>query len=144
MRSIHHRGSPESPGLVLALDRRVGATCDGVAFLVEIGREAETIEILRDRELISSAYLETHLPVDLPDGEQVEALAYVIDPDHVQYCGGLPLEEQAHIIAHADGGRGPNSEYLFNTTEHLSQLNIDDADLVWLAARVREIVLNQG
>jgi glutathione-specific gamma-glutamylcyclotransferase len=144
MRSIHHRGSPENPGLVLALDRRDGSTCDGVAFLVEAGRESETVDILRDRELISSAYLETRLPVVLPDGKQVEALAYVIDPDHVQYCGDLPLEEQAHIIAHAVGGRGPNSDYLFSTTEHLSHLNIDDTDLVWLAARVREIVCCQG
>jgi glutathione-specific gamma-glutamylcyclotransferase len=84
------------------------------------------------------------LPVLLPDGEQVEALAYVIDPDHVQYCGDLPLEEQAHIIAHAVGGRGPNSEYLFSTAEHLSHLNIDDSDLGWLAERVREIVRSQG
>jgi cation transport protein ChaC len=54
------------------------------------------------------------------------------------------LEEQAYIIAHAVGGRGPNSEYLFSTAEHLSQLNIDDSDLGWLAARVREIVRSQG
>jgi glutathione-specific gamma-glutamylcyclotransferase len=32
MRSIHHRGSVASPGLVLALDRQDGALCDGVAF----------------------------------------------------------------------------------------------------------------
>ena len=33
-RSIHHRGTPEDPGLVLALDTHPGAACEGVAFRV--------------------------------------------------------------------------------------------------------------
>ena len=41
MRSIHHRGSAAQPGLVLALDRAQGAWCDGVAFRVAAGAEAE-------------------------------------------------------------------------------------------------------
>jgi cation transport protein ChaC len=47
MRSIHHRGTVESPGLVLALDRAPGAACAGVAFRVEAGAEAATIAALR-------------------------------------------------------------------------------------------------
>ena len=104
MRSIHHRGSVESPGLVLALDHAPGAVCDGVAFRVTPGAEVETLQALRGRELISSAYLETTLPLTLSDGRIIIALAYVIDPDHDQYCGNLPLAEQAQIIAHATGG----------------------------------------
>ena len=140
MRSIHHRGSVEVPGLVLALDRAEGAFCDGVAFRVEPGAEGATLATLRERELVSSAYLETVLPLRLADGRALEALAYVIDPDHVQYCGGLPLEEQAQIIARATGGRGPNRDYLWSTAAHLAELGIGDADLDWLARRVRDIV----
>lgn len=136
MRSIHHRGTEESPGLVLALDADPAAHCDGVAFRVTPGAEQATLQALRDRELISSAYLERWLPVALTDGRQVQALVFVIDPHHVQYCGGLPLEEQAQIIAHATGGRGPNRDYLFSTASHLASLGIGDADLEWLAARV--------
>lgn len=139
MRSIHHRGSVEAPGLVLALDRQEGARCDGVALAVEPGHEDATIAVLRERELVSSAYLETRLPVTLRQGGQVTALVYVIDPDHDQYCGGLPPEEQARIIARSVGGRGSNRDYLLNTAEHLSSLGICDPDLVWLAARVRQI-----
>ncbi|MDZ4134036.1 MAG: gamma-glutamylcyclotransferase [Paracoccaceae bacterium] len=139
MRSIHHRGTVDAPGLVLALDRAAGAHCAGVAFQVEAGAEAETLAALRERELISSAYLEDWLPLALQGGGEVRALCYVIDPDHVQYCGGLGLEEQARIIAAAVGGRGPNREYLFNTADHLESLGIADADLQWLAAKVREI-----
>lgn len=139
MRSIHHRGSVEKPGLVLALDAMDGAACDGVVFAVEPGAEERTLAALRERELVSSAYLETHLPVALADGGIVTALAYVIDPHHVQYCGGLPLEEQAQIIAAATGGRGPNRDYLWNTVAHLRDLAISDPDLDWLDHRVRDL-----
>ncbi|MFM2355910.1 MAG: hypothetical protein RLZZ528_1646 [Pseudomonadota bacterium] len=139
MRSIHHRGSVAAPGLVLALDRLAGAQCDGVAFQVAGGQEAATLAGLRARELISSAYLEVRLPVVLADGGAVEAVVFVIDPDHEQYCGGLALEDQARIIAAAVGGRGPNRDYLWNTVAHLRELGISDPDLDWLDGRVREL-----
>ena len=140
MRSIHHRGTEAEPGLVLALDAAPGAVCHGVALRVEAGAEAATLDALRARELISSAYRERILAVGGPGGRRVEALAYVIAQDHPQYCGGLPLEEQAAIIARAVGGRGPNREYLWNTTEHLGALGLCDPDLDWLADRVRAIL----
>lgn len=139
MRSIHHRGSISAPGLVLALDEAPGASCAGVAFRVAQGAEEPTLAALRERELISSAYLERILPVTLPDGREVRALVYVIDPHHAQYCGGLDLEDQARIIATAHGGRGPNRDYLFATAAHLHDLGIADPDLDWLAARVRAL-----
>lgn len=138
MRSIHHRGTETAPGLVLALDHAPGAVCDGVAFRVAPGAEAETLQTLRERELISSAYLEITLPLELSDGRKINALAYVIDPDHEQYCGNIPLAEQAQIIASATGGRGSNRDYLYATADHLASLGIADADLAWLAAQVRE------
>ncbi|MBK1635167.1 gamma-glutamylcyclotransferase [Rhodovulum adriaticum] len=137
MRSIHHRGTETAPGLVLALDAMAGAACDGVALRAEPGTEAASLAYLRERELISSAYLETELEVEA-DGP-MPVLAYVIDPEHVQYCGGLPLEDQAQIIARARGGMGPNDEYLFNTAAHLAELGIDDPDMAWLVNRVRAL-----
>ena len=138
MRSVHHRGTPEKMGLVLALDRAFGF-CDGVAFAVSPGQEQQTLAALRARELISSAYLEEWLTVHTTDGRDLTALAYVIDPDHVQYCGGLSLHEQAQIIACAAGGRGTNRDYLYATAAHLSALGIADADLDRLVTMVREI-----
>jgi len=140
MRSIHHRGTVEAPGLVLALDAAPAATCRGVAFRVPAAGATATLAGLRERELISSAYLERVLPVTLADGRAVAALTYVIDPDHAQYCGGLAMETQAEIIARAEGGRGANRDYLWNTAAHLTELGITDPDLDWLAARVRALV----
>ncbi len=138
MRSIHHRGTVEAPGLVLALDAEVGAHCQGLALKVAEGHETRTLEYLRERELVSSAYLEETLPLTLRDGRNVEAVTYVIDPDHVQYCH-LSLDEQARIISTAVGGRGPNTEYLHNTASHLFELGIEDADLKWLSQEVRRL-----
>ena len=137
MRSVHHRGTVENPGLVLALDRAEAAHCTGVDFRVETGHEAATLFALRERELVSSAYLEMTLPVST-DAGPLDALAYVIDPDHVQYCR-LDREEQARIIARATGGRGRNRDYLWSTATHLADLGIADPDLEWLAERVRHL-----
>ena len=137
MRSIHHRGTEAEPGLVLALDAHPGAACEGVALRVEAPAREAVLVYLRERELISSAYLETEVDVRLEDGRVVRATTFVVDRDHVQYCGGLGLEEQAGIIARATGGRGPNDEYLFNTEAHLRELGIADEELSWLARRVR-------
>lgn len=136
MRSIHHRGSVENPGLVLALDAQAGAYCDGLALRVAPGTEAATLDYLRERELISSAYLEVTIPVSFPHQAQRPCVTFIIDRDHVQYCAGLSLEDQAQIIAQAVGGRGPNHEYLTNTVLHLTELGIRDAELEQLSARV--------
>ncbi|MBU2982991.1 gamma-glutamylcyclotransferase [Lentibacter algarum] len=137
MRSIHHRGTVANPGLVLALDESEKASCHGVGFAVREGQEDEVLAYLRERELVSAAYLEKHVEIVFAGGGSVEALAYVIDAEHEQYCGGLDLEEQAQIIARAQGGRGPNHEYLINTAEHLSKLGITDHELDELVRRVK-------
>jgi len=144
MRSIHHRGTPEDPGLVLALDAAPGAVCHGVAFEIAPEIAEETMEYLRARELISAAYLECVRPVVLDDGSRVEALVYIIDGAHWQYCGNLPLAEQATIIARARGGRGANRDYLFQTTAHLAEVGLADPDLEWLSTRVRALTLDQS
>ena len=141
MRSIHHRGTVENPGLVLALDEQAEAHCDGLAFRVRDGHQDQTLAYLRERELISSAYVEKTVMLTTEDGD-IPALVYVIDEGHDQYCGDLPLSEQAEIIAHAVGGRGPNSEYLWNTVDHLNHLGITDTDLQWLSDQVKALLDN--
>lgn len=139
MWSIHHRGSEEEPGLVLALDKAAGAFCHGVALRVADKDTDTVLAALRERELISSAYYEDMVPLEGADGRKLTALAYIINQQHRQYCGGLELERQAQVIARASGGMGPNSEYLFNTVGHLNTLEIIDPELVWLVNRVRAI-----
>ena len=139
MRSVHHRGTPDAPGLVLALDEEPQAECLGLAMRAPEGREDAVLADLRARELVSSAYHERRLEAELADGRRVEALAFVVDRNHVQYCGGLGIEEQARVIAQARGGRGGNAEYLRSTVEGLRGLGIGDPDLDRLAQRVQRM-----
>ncbi len=137
MWSIHHRGSEADPGLVLALEPHAGGACAGLA--LRAADPGAALSELRARELISSAYYEDHVSLLTHDGTTIQALAYVINTDHVQYTGELPLERQAQVIAHAQGGRGPNHEYLERTAHGLHALDIGDADLDWLVTRVQQI-----
>lgn len=139
MTSIHYRGTVDSPGRVLALDRAEGAECHGVAMRAERGQRDTALAALRERELISDAYLEEWVEVDLADGRRVRAVTYAINHAQGQYCGQEDLEHQAQVIARACGARGPNRDYLFSTVAHLHELGIPDPALEALAARVREI-----
>ncbi len=144
--SIHYRGTPEAPGLVLGLDWAPGAECIGMALRVEAESEAEAAAVRRylaERELVSRAYFEVVHAVELlcpgpGQGSPVEALCYVLDRTHPQYAGALSLEEQAAIIARARGPSGTNRDYLFSTVAHLEALAIDDPALSALVDLVRE------
>jgi len=138
MLSIHHRGTEDDPGLVLALDE-ADATCTGLALRAHDHEADKVLAYLRDRELISSAYLEETVQLQADDGRDISALAYVINRDHVQYCQ-FDLEKQAQMIATAVAGRGPNTDYLNNTAKLLAQLQIPDPDMDWLVTRVDQIV----
>jgi cation transport protein ChaC len=138
MSSIVYRGTPERPGLVLALDEDPDAACHGVAYRVSEADADATLAYLRERELVSYAYRETCLPLSLEGDGTVEAVAFVVKRDHPQYRGGLSLAEQADVIATAIGPRGPNADYLTNTIDGLDALGLSDPELVRLATLVRE------
>lgn len=139
MYSSLYRGTEESPGLVLALDRAEGdSCCEGVAFRIEPGTEKESLTRLRERELTGSAYYETMIPV-LTDQGPVDAITYAIDYTGSHYCGDLALERQADIIARARGRNGANRDYLWATAASLRDLGIVDPEIETLSARVHEL-----
>lgn len=139
MRSIVYRGTPEAPGLVLALDAKDGASCSGVAYRVAPENGPAALDYLRERELVSSAYQEAIAELVLEDGRHTAALAYVMDRNHEQYCGALSLSEQADIIARAAGPAGPNAEYLLNTAQRMRELGLQDATIFELVERVKSL-----
>jgi cation transport protein ChaC len=133
--SLHWRGSTAQPGLVLALEERAGASCEGLALRPGPEEAGQVLAALRARELVSDAYEERRLPVTLEGGGRVEALAYVVRPGHRQHAR-LPPEEQARVIARAAGLRGANRDYLERTARALAELGIADAAIEALRARV--------
>lgn len=145
--SVVYRGRPGAPGLVLALDPDPAAICRGVAYRVPAAEREAALAYLRERELVTYAYREAFLEIEIARGrgvEAVEAVTYVIDPGHEQYRGFLSPAEQAAIIARAAGEAGTNAEYLANTIRHLAEEEIVDEDLSHLAELVRGIEEETG
>ena len=136
--SFHHRGTQDHPGLVLGLDE--GGACRGIAFRVAPAHAEPTLSYLRDREQVTSVYVETMKPVSLLDGSgrELEALCYIADRAHPQYAGRLSLEAQARLVRSASGLAGANIDYVLNTVRHLEEAGIHDVELMALAQRLRD------
>ncbi|MBV9556163.1 MAG: gamma-glutamylcyclotransferase, partial [Pseudolabrys sp.] len=81
--SFVHRGTPQTPGLVLGLDR--GGACRGVVYRVAAAKRDETIAYLRAREQATMVYREEWRQVWLEDDPklQIRALCYTVDRRHV-------------------------------------------------------------
>jgi cation transport protein ChaC len=130
-----HRGTPEHPGLVLGLDR--GGTCRGVAFRVAPEAWDDVLATLREREQVTSVYLERMREIRFADGATASALTYIVDRKHAQYAGKLDEDTQFQIVTQAIGKSGPNRDYVINTAAHLADLEMPDAPLERLAVRLR-------
>ena len=133
--SVHHRGTPARPGLVLGLDR--GGSCRGRAYRVA-ARDAESVIAYLDaREQVTAVYLRRRVTIEI-GAARVSAITYVADRSHRQYAGKLPPLRIAEIILGGQGVSGANPEYLENTVAHLDTLGINDGPLHELLALVRE------
>jgi cation transport protein ChaC len=133
--SIVHRGTPEQPGLVLGLDR--GGSCRGWAFRVSPEREAEILEYLDSRELVTDVYRRKRLPVTVGD-RRVVAWGYVVRREHAQYAGRLALARLLELVRHGVGRSGDCRDYLLGTVRHLEAMGIVDGPLHTLAQALLE------
>ncbi len=133
--SVHYRGTPARPGLVLGLDR--GGSCRGRAYLVAARDAGDVIAYLDGREQVTAVYLRRRVTIEI-GGARVPALTYVADRAHRQYAGKLPLRRAAEISRDGHGVAGGNPEYLENTAARLDELGIEDGPLHELLGLVRE------
>jgi cation transport protein ChaC len=131
------RGTPELPGLMLALE--AGGSCEGIAYRIAPSQVRSELAVLWNREMLSGIYQAKWVPARLRDGRTVTAVTFVVDPGHCQYCGDLPIEKAAHHIAFAEGRRGACRDYLANTAAHARALNIHDAYIEELVDRVAHL-----
>ena len=138
--SVHHRGSPERPGLVLGLDR--GGMCRGLALRVTAADANATLANLRAREQVNGVYREARVAVTLEgSSEPVEAIAYIAERAHPSYAGRLPVAVQARIIRAARGLSGANLEYLASTLTHLAGLGIREQELERVAVLAGPVMI---
>jgi cation transport protein ChaC len=135
--SFVHRGTPEKPGLVLGLDR--GGACRGIAYRVAAADRDTTIVYLRDREQVTSVYLETWRRITLAatPPHDVAALVFLVDRSHPQYAGRLDLEHQLHLVRQGHGRSGPNRDYVLSTVAEIEAQGCRDAQLHAIAERLK-------
>ena len=132
-----HRGTPQTPGLVLGLDR--GGNCRGIAYRVAAEKRDATIAYLRAREQVTLVYRETTRTVWLDDDPQqsVHALCYMVDRGHRQYAGRLPLERQLHFVRQGHGQSGNNRDYVLAAVKEIEAQGYRDKQLHLLAQRLK-------
>jgi cation transport protein ChaC len=131
LRSRINRGTPERPGLVLALDR--GGRCAGVAYRIP-AREAELeLRLLWRREMLLGSYQPRWLRARLAYGGRVHALAFVVDRTGSGYAGRLSDAAIVKILRAARGRLGTGTDYLLRTREGLAGEGIEDPTLTRLA-----------
>ena len=125
-----NRGSPEKPGLVLALDR--GGSCGGVAYRLHADHVMEEFKLLWRREMLARAYLPRWVDAQTDSGK-VNAITFVIDRSAPGYTGRLSDEAIVNIALGAHGHYGSCAEYLLNTANSLEQHGICDQRMRRLA-----------
>ena len=135
--SVHHRGTPERPGLVLGLAR--GGCVHGIAYRVAATLWAEVHAYLLEREQPTETYVESTAPVVLGRGGRVDAAIFLSDTAHPQWAGVLDPEHQAALIAGASGLSGRNVDYLRELTMHLHAAGMPDPDMDALLAQVEAL-----
>jgi glutathione-specific gamma-glutamylcyclotransferase len=130
--SNHYRGTIETPGLVLGLDR--GGSCVGLVYEVAEEKWLDVLEQVRKRELISDAYSEIVKTVYVADLDTtVTAVTYAVNRWQHQYAAPMDIAKTLAFVAQGHGNAGSCRDYVINTITHLRGLGIHDAKLEELA-----------
>ena len=130
------RGSPERPGLMLALDH--GGSCNGRAFHIAPEKVESETEILWMREMISGAY-DARLARIRLDDKTVSGLTFTINRSHPRYVADMDMETTAKLLSSGAGHLGTCREYLNNTIAHLDEMNVRDRYLHALQMKIRDL-----
>ena len=129
-----NRGTPDSPGLVLTLER--GGSCRGLAYRLTRGKDRDELSRLWRREMSLGSYRPRWLECRSGD-DAFEALAFVVNRCCTGYAGKLPIDTMVHAISTARGKYGSSADYLFRTEAALAEHGIRDERVRLLAERVR-------
>ena len=126
-----NRGTPECPGLVLAL--LPGGSCQGMAFRVDRAQVARILPPLWQREMVLGVYDPRWLDCQTTNGA-VRALAFTLPRNSPSYTGVLADDEYRRIFARASGIYGSTRDYAEATHAELLRLGIHDRALARVIA----------
>ena len=124
----HFRGSPEAPGLMLAL--AAGGSCEGLILDIAPGTETESLRAVLKRELVAQELAANTRWIEVEtDQGRAQALTFYADPVGIPRSD-LPVQDQARLLSRANGAAGSGSEYLLRTAQGLEAAGIHDA-YIW-------------
>ena len=132
-----NRGTPEQPGLVLALDR--GGSCSGMAFRLAAEGAEPHLDVLWRREMAMNSYRVAWLPCTLVDGRRVDALAFVMRREASTYTGKLADPMVRHVLGCATGRYGTTLDYVSRTVAALRECGMPDRQLEALLQRCQNV-----
>ncbi|WP_295043531.1 gamma-glutamylcyclotransferase [uncultured Paracoccus sp.] len=124
----HFRGSPDRPGLMLALAS--GGRCEGLVLDIAPGTEAQSLRDILRRELVAHELAGNACWIEVEtDRGREQALTFYADPVGT-LTATLTVAEQARRLARAAGAAGSGAEYLLRTARGLEEHGIHD-DYIW-------------
>ena len=134
------RGSPEHPGLMLAVRR--GGNCKGLALrLPAHDGETQLVRLLK-REVDGEEDMRSLRWIDIDTASgPVRALACWAEPVDCRFFVEKSLPEQAHMLARACGALGSGAAYLHQTALSLRQLGLTDDYIGALAELVAQEIV---
>ena len=112
------RGSPENPGLTLALE--AGGSCLGSALRIAAAQVRDELTLLWNREMLMGSYLPRWVRLSTEEGP-VDAVTFVANRANERYAGRLPVARVAELLARARGPLGASREYLERTVAELER-----------------------
>jgi glutathione-specific gamma-glutamylcyclotransferase len=131
------RGTPEQPGLMMALDR--GGQCKGVLYTLPMrDLEGQLGKLFRREFTNKPANSMPRWITVITAAGVVPALAFVMNHASPLYAGRLSPDAVADVLAVACGHWGTGAEYLLNTVSHLEKKGIHDGNLWSLQRLVAE------
>lgn len=122
------RGSPDNPGLLLAL--KPGGSCNGLLYRLhdDEDRLTEELDIIWAREMVTGSYTPGWFRVQTEQGP-INAISFAMKRGCDRYALDLSDEDTAQVIATAHGRLGTCCEYFENTLHALDDMDIVDARL---------------
>ena len=120
------RGSPDNPGLMLALDR--GGQCGGTLFRIPAAVARDELLLPGRRELFTGAYRSRWVTAMTKAGP-VRAATFVVNRAHLRYAQRMDDTAVAARLASASGSLGSCASYLAETLCALQSLGLRDRTL---------------
>jgi glutathione-specific gamma-glutamylcyclotransferase len=135
------RGTPDNPGLMMALDR--GGSCRAVVQRLPAETARDRLGQLMRREMTAKLH-----PTNRPrwvtvntDSQRRRAVVFAVVRSSPYYSGDLLPDQVAAILAKAVGHWGSGAEYLMQTVQELERLGVHDRNLWRLQKLVAERII---